>query len=96
MTDMSEPRGTFKIWRLHRIDGETAGVTTEFLITAKTEQAARELACDTVKPEDSCVWLDRRKSRITELGRAADKFRATEIITSFYSSNSEGKNGETS
>jgi hypothetical protein len=83
MTDVPEPRGAFKIWLLHRIDGETAGVTTEFLITAKTEQAARELACDTVKPEDSCVWLDRRKSRITELGRADQRYRSTEVITSF-------------
>jgi hypothetical protein len=83
MSENTEPRGAFKIWLLHRIDGETVGVTTEFLITAKTEQAARELACDTVKPEDSCVWLDRRKSRITELGRADQRYRSTEVITSF-------------
>lgn len=83
MTSGEDTRGAYKLWRISRIDSVAVGAI-EFLISAKTEQAARELACDTVKPEDSCVWLDRRKSRIDELGRSADRFRGTQIITSFY------------
>jgi len=84
----SESRVAFRLWRIRRIDGQyrngaNEALTQEFIISAKTEQAARELACDTVAEGDSCVWLDRRKSRITELGRSADSLRDTQIITKF-------------
>ena len=85
----SEPRGAFKLWRIVRIDGQyrneaNEALTLEYLISAKTEQGARELACDSVADErDSCVWLDRRKSHITELGRSSDALRDTQIITRF-------------
>ena len=85
----STERGAFKLWRIVRIDGQyrneaDEALTLEYLISAKTEQGARELACDSVDDErDSCVWLDRRKSRITELGRSSDALRDTQIITRF-------------
>lgn len=84
-----EPRGAFKLWRIVRTDGQyrnhlNEALTIEFIISAKTEQAARELACDSVTDErDSCVWLDRRKSFIAEIGKAADSLREAQIITRF-------------
>lgn len=84
MTIPEEKRGTFKIYRLYRLADESVGSVQEFIITAKTDQAARELACDSVKPEDSCVWLDRRKSRCDELGKVIDRFRDTQIIAMYH------------
>lgn len=84
-----QDRGAFKLWRIVRTDGQyrnhlNEALTVEFVISAKTEQAARELACDSVTDErDSCVWLDRRKSFIMEIGKAADALRETQIITRF-------------
>lgn len=95
----SEPRGAYRLWRIRRIDGQyrnaqNEALTQEYIISAKTEQAVRELACDSVTDEhDSCVWLDRRKSHIAELGRSADSLRETQIITRFpYLTNTEEDN----
>jgi hypothetical protein len=76
-------RSAFRIWRLFRTDGEVSGVTIEFTISARTEQQARELACDTVKPEDSRTWLDRRTSRAIELGKADSKFQELQVISQY-------------
>lgn len=81
---MTEPRGTWKVWRIARIDGrKCAGLVVEFIISAKTEQAVRELASDSVSDEDRATWLDRRTSLIYDLGKADDKYRETMIITHF-------------
>jgi hypothetical protein len=82
MTEPAKRRVGQKIWWLQRTDDKADyGSVIELIIAAPTEQAAREWACDTAKAEDQCVWLDRRRSHMTELGKATDSFRETTTLT---------------
>lgn len=90
-----ESRAAYRLWKITRIDSQwcnaaNKALTQEFIISAKTEQAVRELACDTVAEGDSCVWLDRRRSRITLLGRSEDAYRDTQIISQYPTANGQG------
>lgn len=81
----AESRMAYRLWRLVRIDGKPG----EMIISAKTGQAARELASDTVGIHDQSerhVWLDRRETHLTELGRASDEYRKTAVISIFGTS----------
>jgi hypothetical protein len=85
MTDPTPTRRrSFKIWHLTRKDDHDFGTYTEFIVVAELEQQARFAACDSVKPEDQCVWLDPRKSHVQELGKADARYNEVTVITSFY------------
>jgi hypothetical protein len=71
-----------RLWHLERKDDLGWGVTREFWIAAKTDQAARELASDTDE-EDRVTWLDRRRSHCSEEGKA-DPRRKTAVVVSRY------------
>jgi hypothetical protein len=84
-------RRTFKIYHLNRIlvQVECGPYTTTettydqnvgVVLIAETVQEARELAADNAATESANVWLDRRKSSITEIGTAGKTEQKSRII----------------
>jgi 5-keto 4-deoxyuronate isomerase len=83
-------RRTFKIYHLDRIFTETTSsvlydCNNGFVVIAETVQEARELASDSAADEGAGVWLDRRKSTITEIGTAGkDEQKSRIVIRDFH------------
>lgn len=81
-TASADAKAAMRLWHLERKDDTFWGVTREFWIVARTDQAARELASDTDE-ENSVTWLDRRHSHCSEEGKA-DPRRKTAAVVSRY------------
>jgi hypothetical protein len=84
-------RRTFKIYHLDRILGQmeagpfmvpetTYDQNVGVVLIAETVQEARELASDNAADEGANVWLDRRKSTITEIGTAGSDEQKSRIV----------------
>jgi hypothetical protein len=74
-------RRTYKIWHLVQLGTfECDEQVAKMVIIAQTSQEARELAADSVDDDDAITWVDRRKSRITELGIANKEENKTRIV----------------
>lgn len=84
-------RRTYKIYHLDRILAQvecgtytTAESTYDqnvgVVLIAETVQEARELAADNASVEGANVWLDRRKSTITEIGSAGSDEQKSRIV----------------
>jgi hypothetical protein len=84
-------RRTFKIYHLDRILADvdygtykapesTYDQNVSVVLIAETVQEARELAADHASDEGANVWLDRRKSTITEIGSAGSDEQKSRIV----------------
>lgn len=86
-------RRTFKIFHLDRILGNVNVINSDqvypettydqnvgVVLIAETVQEARELAADNASVEGANVWLDRRKSTITEIGSAGSDEQKSRIV----------------
>lgn len=78
----ADARAAMRLWHLERKDDTFWGATREFWIAAKTDQEARELAHDTDEEDGCATWLDRRRSRCSEEGKA-DPRRKVGIISRY-------------
>jgi hypothetical protein len=68
-TESPSRRRSYKIWYLTRKDDYGYATTSEFVIVAETEQAARFTASDAAGKSDRHVWLDPRISHVQLLGK---------------------------
>lgn len=92
MTEVAKERRTrhhiykleFRSTEVNGRERDSYGLHTEFVIIAKTDQAARFTAADYVRDEHRHYWLDPRWTMVRSFGDADMEYQECEIITAVY------------